>query len=213
MDQALAVRFRFDFDDLRPAVRELHVVDGRRALPGTAVQVAPAAPRPRWLPRLLPVFPAGRPIHIEVLGSGAFAGLLLDSLVAIFATAGAEARVRVVRVDGGFLAGCPVPDGLPPSPHATLVPTELTRPAVAAATALARSHTESLLVLNGCLPRLDRHLGLDPGLGLIRVPLVGRGELEAVRWGIPPGLVRKGFGSGCLAVARRVVAMYSHGPQ
>lgn len=211
MVQAPATRFRFDFDDLRPAIVELRVVGGRPALPDSAVDVAAAAFRPRWLPRLLAVFPATQPLHVEILDSGTFAGLLLESLAALFATAGAEARIRVVRLEGGFLAGSPAFDRLPSRPQVTLLPTDLTRPAVAAANSAARSRPAALLVLNGCLPHLDGHLGIDPGQPLLRVPLVGRGELEAVRSEGPPGLVRRGFGLGCLGVARRILAIYSEG--
>ena len=210
MVQAPAARFRFDFEDLRPAPLDLRVVGGRPALPQSAVDVPPAARRPGWLPRLLPVFAAGEPLHVEVLGDSSFGGLLLESLVALLATAGAEARVRVLLVDGGFVVGGPQLDTLPARPHVTLVPVDLTPRAVAAAIEDARTRPTPLLVLNGSLPRLDRHLGIT-GQALVRVPLVGRGELEAVRRGIAPSLLRKAFGLGCLGLARRVVEIYAEG--
>src|SRR5437763_5611998 len=189
-------KFSFSFADLAPPALppRLQVLEAApaEAPPGAAGIVEPA-PRPRWLPRLLPVFRAAEPMRIDVAGEAAppFAARLLRALAALYAAAGADSGVRVVAWDDGLGVGGHALDRLPQGPHALAVVAELEpRSLVAAAHRLREAAPDrGWLILHGDLPRLDSALGvaeaasgLSPGR-LVRLPLLGRAELSAIRRG------------------------------
>src|SRR5690349_23990560 len=158
--------FKFSFADLALEVepRRLLVLDPAPAEAPPQAAILPAPVRPRWLPRLLPIFSAAEPLRVEVAGGAAppFAARLRRGLAAIYAAAGAEAGVRVVTWAGGFGAGGHALDRLPDTPHAVLVAAELEPGSLAAAASLLRDLPpgRGWLVLHGDLPRLDAALGL-----------------------------------------------------
>lgn len=195
-------RYSFDFADLAPVLK-LRVAPESLPLPGSASTVAPLR-APRWLPRLLPVFAAGRPLSVELTAEAAptFAELLLESLAGLFAAAGAGSGLAVVRHAEGLVCGV-APLALV-APSTRLVPADLTPASLARA--LAQSHsTGALLVLNGRLSKLEKHLLPDPPATIQRLPLVGRSELEAARRGLPAALGSREFGQACLALAGELV--------
>lgn len=211
--------FSFSFSDLAGAheLPCLRVMEPEAApAPGEAFLVEPF-PRPRWLPRLLPVFRSSEPlqVHLRSAAAPAFGARLLASLAGLFASAGDAAGVRVGTWDGGFVvAGHAVHRS--EAAHAEIVVAELEPASVAAATAaLAELSQETRwLVLHGDLPALDRVLGLEAALGrvapdhLVRLPLVERGDLAAAARGLAPGLGRRRTGLAHLELARRLVSVY-----
>jgi len=205
-----AIRFRFDFADLQPPVVDLMVLDGGLPVPDQAVPV-PVHPRPGWLRPLLPIFAEGRALRVEVARPAAptFAGILLDGLAGLFAAAGAESGVSVLRWEHGFLAGSHGLARMPVEAHFTLLPADLVPHSLELArTYLAMLPPEStLLVVNGALPRLERALGL-PAASVVRLPLVGSGELSTVIRGLPAALGSRRFGKACRALAGELCRRY-----
>ena len=214
-------KFSFSFADLAlPAVPpRLLVLDAApaEAPPELAAVVEPPS-RPRWLPQLLPVFRAAEPMRIDVAGEAAppFAARLLRGLAALYAAAGAECGVRVVAWDTGLAVGGHELERLPSAPHAVAVVAELEpRSLGAAASRLGEAPPgRGWLILHGDLPRLDAALGFAPAaaeLGpgrLVRLPLIGRAELSAVRRGIEPGIARRRFGRPLLGLAAALARAY-----
>lgn len=205
-----AIRFRFDFADLHPPVVDLKVLDGGAPVPDQAVPVAPQH-RPAWLPALLPIFAEGRALRIEVARPAAptFAGILLDGLAGLFAAAGLEAGVSVLRWEHGFLVGSHGLARMPVAAHFTLLAVDL----VPHSLELARTYLgllppeRTLLVVNGSLPRLERALDL-PAATVVRLPLVGAHELSAAVNGLPAALGSRRFGRACLALATDLCRRY-----
>jgi hypothetical protein len=198
-----AIRFRFDFADLQQPVVDLKVLEGGVPVPEQAVAV-PTHARPRWLRPLLPIFAEGRALRVEVARPAAptFAGILLEGLACLFAAAGADGRVSVLRWEHGFLVGSHGLARMPVEPHFTLVAADLVPHSLELATTyLGMLPPErTLLVVNGSLPRLERFLGL-PAATVVRMPLIGSRELSAPVGGLPAGLGSQRFGRGCLALA------------
>ncbi len=205
-----AIRFRFDFADLHPPAVDLTVLDGGVPVPDQAVFV-PACARPAWLPPLLPIFAEGRALRVEVARPAAptFAGILLEGLAGLFASAGAAAGVSVLRWEHGFLVGSHGLTRMPVDAHFTLLAADL----VPHSLDLARSYLallspeRTLLVLNGSLPRLERTLGM-PAATAVRLPLVGSRELSAAVLGLPAALGSRRFGRACLALAADLCRRY-----
>jgi hypothetical protein len=205
-----AIRFRFDFADLHPPVVDLKVLDGGLPVPELAAAV-PAHPRPGWLRPLLPIFAEGRALRVEVARPAAptFAGILLDGLAGLFAAAGAEAGVSVVRWEHGFLVGSHGLARMPVEAHFTLLAADLVQHSLE----LARTYLallppqNTLLVVNGSLPRLERALGL-PAATVVRLPLIGSRELSAMVHGLPAALGSRRFGKACLALAGDLCRRY-----
>jgi hypothetical protein len=185
-------------------------------LPGGAEPV-PALPRPRWLPRLLPVFRAREPLHIEIRTGAAppFGGRLSSALASIYATAGSDAAIRVVAWQGGVLVTGHAVDHIPEA-QAVMVVAALERGSVEAAAELlhAAPRERAWLVVDGDLPATDAALGLDhvarrvAAGRLVRLPLLGRGELAALARGGEPGMARRGSGRRYLDLAARLVRAY-----
>jgi hypothetical protein len=205
-----AIRFRFDFADLQPPTVDLKVLEGGVPAPEQAVHV-PAHPRPGWLPPLLPIFAEGRALRVEVARPAAptFAGILLDSLAGLFASAGAGSGLSVLRWEHGFLVGSHGLTRMPVEADLTLVAADL----VPHSLDLARGYLgllpaeRTLLVVNGSLPRLERVLGL-PAAAVVRLPLVGRHELWSAVRGLPASLGSHSFGAGCLELAGDLCRRY-----
>lgn len=195
-------RYSFDFADLAP-VLELRVLPAALPLPAAAEAVS-GSRRPSWLPRLLPLFAAGRPLAVGLAPAPAptFAALLLESLAGLFATAGADSGLKVVRHPEGFVCGV-APLALV-EPSTRLVPADLTAASIAAAGAPCRS-PQALLVLNGRLPGLEKHLLHEPPPAVYRLPLIGRAELEAARRNLPAALGSRPFGQACHELAQELV--------
>jgi|SRR6266536_2188575 len=212
-------KFSFNFADLavRPEPR-LQVLDVAGVdAPPAAAAVAPL-PRPRWLPRLLPVFRAGEPMRIDVAAdpAPAFGARLLRGLAALYAAAGAEAGVRAVAWEDGLGVGGHALDRLPSGPHAVAVPAELEPRSLAAAACRLRELPpgRAWLVLHGDLPRLDAVLGvpeaaarLEPGR-LVRLPLLGRSELSALCRGVEPAMAGRRSGRRLLGLAAALTRAY-----
>jgi hypothetical protein len=210
-------RFSFDFAELRQPRAELQVLPGAtEELPPDADLVA-AEPRPRWIEALPAYFGAGDPLRVELARVGSFGGLLLDALAGLFATAGEEAGLDVRRWATGFAVGPPGFTGIAPSPHALLVPCELT-PADVATTATVlrvRSEEQPWLVLSRRLPRLDRPFGLraepfsslPPGR-LWRLASLDAGELRSLAERRTPSLGLGGFSRRCVDLAAALVRAY-----
>ena len=217
----VATGFSFDFADLFPhpaavgeAGVELKVLDGGSPLPAGAQPVIPV-PAPRWLPPLLPVFPAGQSLRVGVAIGGAptFGAILRDSLAGVFAAAGAGSGIAVTAWEQGFLVSCDGRGRMPGSASIHLVAADLTRASLAQ-TALALSllpAERTLLVLNGRLPGLERWLGPPPATAIRRLPLIGRAELEAARRSLPAGLASRRYGRACLALAVELVRSHRAG--
>jgi len=214
-------KFNFSFADLAspPAAPRLQVLDAAPAeAPPEAAGLVEPPPRPRWLPRLLPVFRAAEPMRIDVAGEAApaFAARLRRGLAAIYAAAGAGCGVRVLAWDDGLGVGGHALDRLPSGPHALAVAAELEPGSLAAA---ARRLGEAppgrgWLILHGDLPRLDAALGVPnaaTGLAperLVRLPLFGQAELSAIRRGVEPGMARRCVGRPLLDLAAALARAY-----
>jgi hypothetical protein len=141
---------------------------------------------------------------------------LLTGLAAIFAAAGAGARLRVVAWEDGFAVGGHRLERLGPSPHAFLVaaPLEAGSLAAAARAAAGLPPDRTWLVLDGDLPRLDPVLGigevaarLPPGR-VVRLPLLGRREMEALARRAEPCMARRSSGMRHLELARALAHAY-----
>lgn len=211
-------RFSFSFSDLGVPEAALRVLESSALpVPNGAEPVRPL-PRPRWLPRLLPVFPAREPLLVELRSGAAppFGARLVAGLSAIYAAAGAEAGVSVVAWVGGMAVGAHGVEAVPESPHAVLVAAALERQSVAAAAELVRSGPEgrTWLVLEGEVPAADAALGIDRLLRLlgrdrvVRLPVLGAGELRALASGGEPAMARRRAGLRHLDLAVRLVRAY-----
>jgi hypothetical protein len=211
-------KFNFSFAELAlpalPPRLQVLAATPAEAPPELAAMVEPT-PRPRWLPRLLPVFRAAEPMRIDVAGEAAppFAARLLGGLAALYAAAGADCGVRVVAWDGGLGVGGHELDRLPAGPHALVVVAELEPRSLAAAAIRLGEAPPGLgwLILHGDLPRLDVPLGVPAGLApgrLVRLPLIGHAELSAVRRGVQPGMARRRFGRPLLSLAAALARAY-----
>ena len=212
-------KFTFSFADLavRPEPR-LQVLDlSRGDAPPAAAAVAPM-PRPRWLPRLLPVFRAGEPMRIDFATAAApvFGARLRRGLAALFAAAGADAGIRAVAWADGLGVGGHALDRLPPGPHAIAVAAELEPCSLAAAARQLRELPagRAWLVLHGDLPRLDPVLGvpeltarLEPE-HVVRLPLMGRRELSAQARDVEPGMAGRRGGRRLLGLAAALTRAY-----
>jgi hypothetical protein len=214
-------KFTFSFADLALPVAppRLQVLDAAPAeAPPEAAGVVEPTPRPRWLPRLLPVFRAAEPMRIDIAGEAAppFAARLLRGLAALYAAAGADSGVRVLAWDDGLGVGGHGLERLPSGPQALAVAAEL-EPRSLAAAARRLGDTppgRGWLILHGDLPRLDAALGVAEvaaGLGpgrLVRLPLLGQAELSAIRRGVEPGIARRRFGRPLLGLAAALARAY-----
>ncbi len=205
-----AIRFRFDFADLQQPVVDLKVLEGGVPVPEQAVSVVAQSP-PRWLHPLLPIFAEGRALRVEVARPAAptFAGILLEGLAGLFAAAGAEGGVSVLRWEHGFLVGSHGLDRMPVEAHFTLLAADLVPHSLELATTYLGllPPERTLLVVNGALPRLERALGL-PAATVIRLPLVGSRELSTAVRGLPAGLGSRRFGRACLSLAGELCRRY-----
>src|SRR5260221_6063014 len=205
-----AIRFRFDFADLQQPVVDLKVLEGGVPVPEQAVSVVAQSP-PRWLHPLLPIFAEGRALRVEVARPAAptFAGILLEGLAGLFAAAGAEGGVSVLRWEHGFLVGSHGPDRMPVEAHFTLLAADLVPHSLELATTYLGllPPERTLLVVNAALPRLERALGL-PSATVIRLPLVGSPELSNQVRGLPAGLGSRPFGRACLSLAGQLCRRY-----
>jgi hypothetical protein len=212
--------FSFSFADLAvvPETPDLTVLESEAAgTPGDVREVEPA-PRPRWLSRLLPVFRAGDPLRIQIRASAApaFGARLADSLGRLFATAGAEAGIRVGAWEGGFGVGGHGMRRMTAEPHAHLVVAELEQASVGTALAALDEIPAAAcwLVLHGDLPALDPVLGVEramrwvPPERVVRLPLFERGDLAAAVRGVAPGLGRQRTGRAYLELGTRLVRAY-----
>src|SRR2546430_9256240 len=88
-------KFSFSFADLAPpaVAPRLQVLEAAPAeAPPKAAGIVEAAPRPRWLPRLLPVFRAAEPMRIDIALEAAPA--LAAPLLGALAAPDAPARAR-----------------------------------------------------------------------------------------------------------------------
>lgn len=214
-----ARRFRFQFADLAaiPEPQLTVLQAGATAAPGGAAMVAPLQ-RPRWLPLLLPVFRARDPLRVRVVGraSPAFAARLVSTLATIFASAGAEVGVQAIAWEHGFAVGAHGLDALPAGEHAIAVLAELEAGSVAEAARTLRSVDagRAWLVLDGDVPALDGALGLRRAAGwlppgrVVRLPLLGPGDLAGLRRGVPPGMARAATGRAYLAFAAALARSY-----
>ena len=209
-------KFRFSFADLalETEPRRLQVLDSAPTEAPPQAVTLPALVRPRWLPRLLPVFSAAEPLRVDVAGEAApaFAARVRRGLAAIYAAAGAEAGVRVLAWADGFGVGGHALDRLPAAAHAVVVAAELEPGSLASAASRLRDLPpgRGWLVLHGDLPRLDAALGLPAAAGglapgrLVRLPLLGRAELAALGRGVEPAMARRRPGRRLLGLAVRL---------
>jgi len=208
-----AIRFRFDVADLLPPAVDLRVLDGGVPLPDAALAVRGHA-RPPWLPPLLPVFADGRCLRVEVARPAAptFASLLLEGLAGLFATAAAGSGTSVAGWAHGFVVGSHGLDRMPEAAHVNLAPADVVPGSLEQAAGYLGllPPAQTLLVLNGSLPRLERALRV-PAATVVRMPLVGQRELSAAAAGLPPSLGSRRFGAACLALAREICARYRPG--
>jgi hypothetical protein len=211
-------RFNFNFAELAPAEQPLRVLESSALpLPGGAETVV-ARPRPRWLPRLLPVFRAREPLHIDIRSAAAppFGRRLSAALASIYATAGSEAAIRVVAWPGGMVVAGHGVQQIPEEAHAVIVVAALERGSVEAARELLRTAPEerAWLVVDGDVPSADAALGVDSlarrvGNGrIVRLPLLGCRELSALARGGEPGMARRSTGRRYLDLASRLVRSY-----
>ncbi len=215
--------FSFSFSDLAvvPETPDLSVLESEVAEAPGDVREIEADPRPRWLPRLLPVFCAGDPlrIHIRATAAPAFGARLADSLGRLFAIAGAEAGIRVGAWAGGFGVGGHGLRRMAAEPHAYLVVAELEQASLAGAVAALDELPagDRWLVLHGDIPALDPVIGVERALRwvpperLVRLPLFERRDLAAAARGMAPGLGRQRIGRGYLDLATRLVRAYLEG--
>lgn len=212
--------FSFRFSDLLPETPELSVVEHDRGPEPGEVDLMAAAQRPRWLPRLLPVFRAGDPLRVAIRGAAApaFAARVCESLARLYAMAGAESGVRVGGwpQGGGFGVGGHGPARMTGEAHAQLVVAELERASVSAAVAELETvpPRSRWLVLHGDLRPLEPLLGVDRALAglyperVYRLPLFERDDLAAAVRGSAPGLGRKRTGLAFLRLAACLVRAY-----
>ena len=209
-------RFRFDFADLRPKPAELHVLPPAVVeLPSGAARVPPQT-RPGWVPALPAFLAEAEPLHVAVVGPGAFPGLLLRSLAGLLAAAGGEAGCEVWTWAGGLAAGAAGFDRLPARPHVTLVGADLSREEVAAAgSLLGAAPPPAWLVLARDLPALDGVLGLSAGAiaeqcrgGPWRLAELDRSELFELAHGRSPALGQGRFARRCQALAGGALRAY-----
>lgn len=204
-----AIRFRFDFADLRPAV-ELKVIEGGLPVPEQARPLA-AHPRPPWLRPLLPVFAEGRGLRVEVARPAApsFARVLEEGLAGLFAAAAAGSGVSVLAWEHAFLVGSHGLARMPLEAHLTLVAADLLPESLEMAAGYLRllPADRTVLVLNGRAPRLERSLPV-PAAPTFRVPMVGERELAARARGVPASLGSARFGRACLDLAQEAVRRY-----
>lgn len=174
--------------------------------------------RPRWLPRLLPVFRAGDPLRVAIRAAAApaFGARVAETLTRMFAIAGADAGVRVGGWEGGFAVGGHALRRVTAEPHADLVVAELEPASVAAASTLLGEMPEARqwLLVHGDVPRLDGLVGLDRALTrlppdrLVRLPLFSGRDLAGLAAGRPPGLARRRTGVAYLDLGKRLVREY-----
>jgi len=218
-------KFNFSFADLAVGIEphRLQVLDSEPGeAPPEAASVIPAA-RPRWLPRLLPVFSAREPLRVDLAGAAAppFGARLLRGLAGLYAAAGAESGVRVLAWNDGLGVGGPALERVPAQAHALVVAAELEPGSLAAAGRLLRAAPagRGWLVLHGDLPRLDVALGVPEaaaGLGpgrLVRLPLLGRADLAALGRGTEPAMARRRGGRRLLALAVSLTRAYLELPE
>jgi hypothetical protein len=205
------LRFRFDFADLKTAPAVLRVVAPTvEPLPPGTVAVTPGQ-RPHWLPALLPVFRAGEPLRIGVLGAGAevWTTRLRRALSVLFAAAGSGSNLAVCEWPEGLAVGPPGIKRVPVEPHAVVVAAELDAASIGAALQLGRTLEirRALLALHGEAPALERQLGLDAGRSaapIVRLPALRPADIGALH----AGELRPDFGRACLSLAREIVARY-----
>jgi hypothetical protein len=222
-----ASRFNFSLAELAAAEEpRLRVVEAASAaslaLPLGGERL-PAPARPRWMPRLLPVFAARDPLCVQVLASGspAFAARLAASLAGIFAAAGREAGVRVACWESSFAVSAHELDRLPVHPSAMVAVAELEPGSVRAASEALRAlpADRAWLVVDGEVPGLDALLGLDGVASrlaagrVVRLPLLGKGELGALGRGVQPGMARAGTGRRYLELAAALARAHVEGPR
>lgn len=208
-------RFRFDLEELkRPLEHELHVIASTHHLPDGAAEVF-HPPRPQWLPPLLPVFAARRPLWVAAVAAGAptWRARLLVALATLIAMASEPCAVRVLLWADGFAAGPPGFCRLPPDPAALVIAAECERTsiALAAGIAMASEFSSPYLALHGDIAALDLCIGLDEDLhrrvDLVRFPMLGPRDVGTLA-GRPPRLVRGRFSRTCLGLAGSVVRRY-----
>lgn len=201
MEVAPIRRYSFDLADLAPPVR-LRVVEGGVPLPSGAHVVAPT-PRPRWLPRLLPIVTKHAALRCGISTSAAptFAAILRDSLTALFASAGEDSNLATVAWEHGLAVGLAPLTALPAEPAVHLLPVDLAAVSAARLLEALRLLPEArcLVAVNGDVERLEaRFLGdrLPAGIEVIRLPLLSERQLA------------NGYGRECLPLARRLVARH-----
>lgn len=214
---ATAVRFSFDFADLRPRAPDLHVLPAAaQDLPPDAELVLPDA-RPGWIDAMPPFMAGGPPLRVDVARASAFGSLLLRGLAGLFATAGGEAGLQVRRWAGGFAVGAPGFVTVTETAHAVLVPCGLAPEEVTAAATVVRllSDGDPWLVLSRCLPALDRPFGLRdepfatlPKARIWRLGDLDAAELRAVAEGRCPSLGLGTFSRRCLGLAGAIARAY-----
>ena len=205
-----AIKFSFDFADLLPPAVDLKVIEGGMPVPDTARPV-PAHPRPGWLPPLLPIFAEGRGLRVEVARPAApsFARVLQEGMAGLFAAASAGSGVSVAGWEHGFLVGSHGLSRMPLEAHLTLVAADLLPESLEMAAGYLRllPSDRTVLVLNGCLPGLERMLTV-PAAATFRMPLLGARELSSRARGIPASLGSPGFGRACLELAVEACRRY-----
>jgi hypothetical protein len=174
------------------------------------------ARRPGWLPPLLPVFSARRPLQVAIVGAEAttWAGRLNLALATLIAQAGGQSTLKVVSWAAGLAVGPPGFDRMTDRPTATVIAAECDRRSVGAAASLGAGlgPGELFLALHGDLPALDRDLGVDDRLWnqaqLVRFPILGPREIALLHGPRPPILRRGGFARAALALAQALVDRY-----
>ncbi|HEX6350418.1 MAG TPA: hypothetical protein VF160_13640 [Candidatus Dormibacteraeota bacterium] len=211
-------KFKFSFADLALEAPRLQVLAPATTDSPPQAATLPARIRPRWLPRLLPVFSALEPLRVEVAGEAAspFAARLLRALAAIYAAAGAESGVKVLAWKDGFGVGGHALDRLPACAHAVLVAAELEPGSLEVAGRRLRELPpgQGWLVLHGDLRRLDAALGLPALAGelapghLVRLPLLGPADLRALGRGVEPVMARRRCGRRLWRLAVGVTRAY-----
>ena len=215
MAAGVAQRFNFRFAELAPAPRLEIVRPETGPLPAFALAVAPGR-RPRWMPRLLPVFRPWQPMLVEVAGGAApvFAARATQTLAAVIATAGAEAGVECAAWGGGLAAGAGRLDRLPAKAQVTVVAVELEPASIAAARLLLEREREgaAVLAIAGRSPALERALGVpgleERALATVRLPLTTDADLRLAARGIAPGAGRRGPGRHWVGLAAAIVRAY-----
>ena len=205
------LRFRFDFADLKAAPPPLRVVAPTvEPLPPGALPVR-SAPRPRWLPALLPVVRACESLRVAVVSAGAevWTDRIRHALAVLFATASGGSNLAVCEWHHGFAVGPPGMQRIPVVPHAVVVAAELDVSSIGRAIQLGRTldARRALLALHGDARSLEPKLGLDAARSaapVIRMPALGAADVAA----LAAGELRADFGRSCLGLAREIVARY-----